>query len=413
MKLAARRRRLIRGIELSCRLLMARPLRTALSVSGIVVGVAAVVVMAALSEGAKRRVLTRVQAMGSNLLVVNAAPAPALLGRPRQVPIYTTLRIDDARMILDESTLAVAAAPAVFGPFVVRAGDVNTTTTVLGTTAEGLGIRNIRAARGDLFENDDHDDRRRVALLGPTVVRILFGTSDPVGAIVRIGAVPFEVVGVTRALGVDPAGVDQDNRVVVPLGTAVRRLFNVPYVHALYVQAGRSDDLEALEREVRTILGRRLDSGRGAPDSFVIQNQAVLLRTERGTVRTMTQLLAAVVAATLLLGTSGIVAGMLISIRDRIGEIGLRRAVGATRRDIRRQFIIESALLATAGGVGGIAAGTIIAAMALLFGPWDLVMPWRAIVLAFGSPTAAGVIIGVIPAARAAKLEPTIALRWQ
>jgi putative ABC transport system permease protein len=244
-------------------------------------------------------------------------------------------------------------------------------------------------------------------------VRILFGTSDPVGAIVRIGAVPFEVIGVTRALGVDPAGVDQDDRVVIPLGTAMRRLFNIPYVHALYVQAGRSDDLEALEREVRTILRSRFDSGRSAPDSFIIQNQAVLLRTERGATETMTQLLAAVIAATLVLGASGIVAGMLISIRDRISEIGLRRAVGATRRDIRRQFIIESALLATAGGVGGIAAGTVFAATALLFGPWDLVMPWRAIVLAFGIPAVVGFVIGVIPAARAARLEPTIALRRQ
>jgi len=161
-------------------------------------------------------------------------------------------------------------------------------------------------------------------------------------------------------------------------------------VHALYVQAGRSDDLEVLEREVRAILQRRLGSGHGAPDTFVIQNQAVLLRTERGATWTMTQLLAAVVAATLLLGATGIVAGMLISIRDRISEIGLRRAVGATRRDIRRQFIIESTLLATAGGVGGIPPGTIVAATALLLGPWDLVMPWRAILLAFGIPTGCG-----------------------
>jgi ABC-type antimicrobial peptide transport system permease subunit len=223
--------------------------------------------------------------------------------------------------------------------------------------------------------------------------------------------VPFEVIGATRALGVDPAGVDQDNRIIIPFGSAGRRLFNIPYVHALYVQAGRTDDLAALEREVRAILQRRLDTGRGAPDTFLVQNQAVLLRAERGAVRTMTRLLVAVVAVTLLLGASGVAAGMLISLRDRTAEIGLRRAVGATRRDIRRQFIIESALLAAAGGSAGVATGTLVAAATLLLGPWDLVMPWRAILLAAGIPAAVGAIVGVLPAGRAARLEPIRALR--
>lgn len=251
------------------------------------------------------------------------------------------------------------------------------------------------------------------AVLGPTVARILFGTVDPVGEVVRIGAVPFEVIGVTRALGADPAGTDQDNRVFIPFHTALRRLFNIPYVHALYVQAGRSDDLEALEREVRAILHRRLDTGGGSPDTFAIQNQAVLLRTERGATRAIRQLLAAVVAVTLLLGSSGIAAGMLISIRDRVTEIGLRRALGATRRDIRRQFIIESAVLAMAGGLIGVTTGMTTAAAALRFGPWDMVMPWNAILIAVGVAIAVGLIVGIVPAERAARLEPTIALRWR
>ena len=406
-----RQRRLVRSIALSISLLAARPVRTALSVSGLIVGIASTIVMAALAEGAERRILRRVQAMGTNVLVVSAAPAPAVLGRPRQVPTYTTLRADDTQTILEEGSHAVAAAPAVYRPLVVHAAGVNTTAIVLGTTAVGLAIRNIEAAHGaGITEQDDHE-RRRVALLGPTTARILFGTSDPIGEAVRIGAVPFEIIGVTRVLGVDPAGVDQDNRVIIPYGTAMRRVFNIPYVHALYVQAARTDDLEPLEREVRAILQRRLDTGRGAPDTFVVQNQAVLLRAERGAVRAMTRLLIAVVAVTLLLGGVGIVAGMLISLRDRVSEIGLRRAVGATRRDIRRQFVIESALLSTAGSVIGTAAGTATAVAALLFGPWDLVMPWSVIPFAMGTPAAVGLIVGIIPAARAARLEPVIALR--
>ena len=406
-----RHRRLVRSIALSISLLAARPVRTALSVSGLIVGIASTIVMAALAEGAERRILRRVQAMGTNVLVVSAAPAPAVLDRPRQVPTYTTLRADDTQMILEESSLAVAAAPAVYRPLVVHAAGVNTTVTVLGTTAVGLAIRNIEAAHGAGITEQDDQERRRVALLGPTTARILFGTSDPIGAAVRIGAVPFEIIGITRALGVDPAGVDQDNRVIIPYGTAMRRVFNIPYVHALYVQAARTNDLEPLEREVRAILQRRLDTGRGAPDTFVVQNQAVLLRAERGAVRAMMRLLVAVVAVTLLLGGVGIVAGMLISLRDRVSEIGLRRAVGATRRDIRRQFVIESALLSTAGSVIGTAAGTATAVAALLFGPWDLVMPWSVIPFAVGTPAAVGLIVGIIPAARAARLEPVFALR--
>ena len=163
--------------------------------SGLLVGVAAVIVMVAIGQGAERRVLQRVQAMGTNLLVVSAAPAQRVAARPRQVAVHTMLRPADAEAIERESALAVAAAPAVNRAMVVRWEGVNTTTTVTGTTVEGLRMRNISAARGRVFEDDDDRQRRRVALVGPTVVRSLFGGADPVGRVVRIGSVPFEVIG--------------------------------------------------------------------------------------------------------------------------------------------------------------------------------------------------------------------------
>jgi putative ABC transport system permease protein len=404
-------KRIGRGVGESLHLLAARPLRTALSVSGLFVGGAAVIVMVAVAEGAEQRVLARLQALGTNILVVAAAPARPVLGRPGQVPTHTLLRESDADIIRRESGLATATAPAIVRTLILRAGPLNTSTLLLGTTPEGLDIRNIRADAGRLFTADDDAARRRVVLLGPTVVRNLFGDANPIGHVVRIGSAPFEVIGVTRPQGVDPAGVDQDNRVLVPLRTATRRLLNIPYVDAVYVQTGSSDDLARLEREVAAILDARLGSRSGLSDSFVVQNPALLVRSEREAALAMNQLIAVVAGVSLLLGGVGIVTTMLISIRERTSEIGLRRALGAKRRDIRRQFLIESAVLAALGGSGGVAVGTLAAVLAAAFGPWELVMSWSLAILTLACSALLGVTAGVIPAIRAASLEPIVALR--
>jgi putative ABC transport system permease protein len=406
-----RYRRLARGLVLSVQLLTAHRLRTTLSVSGLLVGVAAVIVMVAIGEGAEQRLLERVRRMGTNLLVVSAAPAQRVAGRPRQVAVNTLLRADDAAAIEQESVLAVAAAPAVSRSMVVRAEGMNTTTMVTGTTPAGLAIRNISAASGRIFDEDDGHERRRVALIGPTVVRTLFAGVDPVGRVIRIRNVPFDVIGVTRARGVDPVGVDLDALVVLPFETAVRRLLNIPYVDALYIQARSSADLMALEAEVRQILGNRHAARSGMLDVFVVQNQAVLLRTERGAARAMSQLIVGVALLALLVGGIGILVVMLISVRERTREIGLRRALGAKRRDIQLQFVLESAMLATGGGLAGVLVGLVAAGCAAVLGPWDLVVSWSAAGLGVACSTILGVVIGVVPAARAAGLAPIAALR--
>jgi len=410
-RILARRRRLVRDLFLSLQLLAAHPLRTALSISGLLVGGAAVIVMVAVGEGAERKVIEKVRAMGTNLLVVSAAPAPRVLGRPRQAPTSTLLRVEDAAAIAEESVLAVAAAAAVIKPVVVRSGGLNTSTTLIGTSPDGLRIRNIGAASGRLFDDEDDRGQRRVALLGPTVARNLFQGVDPVGRAIRLGSVPFEVIGVTRPLGTDTGGVDRDDQVVVPLATAMRRVLNIPFVHAVFVQSRSSADLERLEREVRDILHRRLAARSGTADPFVIQNQAVLLRTERGAARAMNRLVAGVIVLALLVGGAGLVTVMLMSVRERTREIGLRRALGAKRRDIRLQFVLESGILAAAGGAAGVIAGMAAAAAAAAFGRWDLIVSWRVALLGFACSTLLGLALGTLPAARAARLEPSAALR--
>jgi putative ABC transport system permease protein len=392
-------------------ILAAHPLRTALSVSGLLIGVAAVIVMVALSEGAERRLLQRMQAMGPNLLVVNAAPAPRVAGRPLQVAIHTTLRAADAAAIVEEITLARAAAPAVSRSVVVHWEGLNTTTTLLGTTTEGLRIRNIGAQSGRLFDDHEAGAQARVTVIGRTVVRALFGGVDPVGRLIRIGHVPFEVIGVTRPLGTDPGGADMDARLVIPLATAMRRVLNVPYIHSMFVQGRSSADLGELERQVHETLRRRLDVRAGTPEPFLIQNQAVLLQTERGTASAMNRLAVSVTILALVLGGIGIVAVMLMSVRERTREIGLRRALGATRRDIGLQFVLESTMLAAAGGGVGMVAGLVVAGAAAAVGRWDLVIPWRVAFVGFAASAILGVAVGAIPAVRAARLEPIEAFR--
>lgn len=413
MDFARRRRRLQRGLRLSIQQLAAHRLRTALSVSGLTVGVATVLVMVAVAEGAKRRVVSRLQAMGTNLVIVSAAPVRRIAGRERQTAVHAALRPEDADAIVQASTRAVAAAASVSSALTVRHEDRNVATTIVGTTLAGLRIRNIRAATGRLFDETEDRERRRVVLLGPTVARNIFGDEDPIGRDVRIGAAPFEVIAVLRARGTDAGGTDLDDAVTMPLQTAMRRLLNIPYVHALFVQARSSTVLDALADEVREILLQRHPVRSGVEQPFVIQNQAVLLRTERESARALNRVIVGVALLALLVGGIGVLAVIRLSMRERVVEIGLRRAVGARRSDIRLQFILESALLAVLGGTTGVLVGLVCASAAALAGAWDLVVPWRAAMLGLVSSAIVGLAAGAIPAARAARLEPVQALRTE
>ncbi|MEX2153457.1 MAG: ABC transporter permease [Gemmatimonadaceae bacterium] len=408
-------RRLARLVRFSIELLAAHKQRTALSISGLFVGVATVMVMVAVGRGAERRVVGRVRAMGSDLVIVTAPPAARVAGRQRQVSTATALRPADADAIAHESPLAKAAAPAVQRTLVAKFGDRNANVSVSGTTTDGLDIRRIAARAGRIFDETEDREQRRVALLGPTVARLLFAEMDPVGREIRIGAVPFEVIAVLVARGIDAGGTDLDNEIVVPLQTAMRRLLNIPFVHTILVQAsaGGSERLDGLETDVREILQRRhpTRAGEGDVQPFVVQNQAVLLRTELGAARTLNRVIVAVALLALLIGGVGVVAVMLLSVRERVREIGLRRAVGARRRDIQLQFLTEATLLAAVGGAAGVVGGMLVSAGASVIGRWDLVFSWWAALAGLAASSILGLSVGAIPAARAVRLDPNVALR--
>ena len=402
--------KLSRNIVLSLEILVAHKLRTVLSVSGIVVGISAVVLMVSAGSGAQKQILNRIQGMGTNLLIVNAGRTMIIAGRQRQMDTVQTLLVADAQAIAKECSAVALAAPAVSKKLPVRWEDQDASTNVVGMSVECLTIRSITVAAGRLFDVEESRAATRVAILGPTAAANLFGGADPVGQRIRIGKVPFEVIGLATPRGTDVNGQDQDDVILVPLETAMRRILNVTYVQTVYIRARDSQALGSAETEATSLLRQRhrLD---GKPDDFTIQNQATLLKTERATTDSITLLIGSVAGISLVVGGVGILAVMLMSVRERTREIGLRRALGALRRDIRNQFLLESAMLAGAGGVVGVVSGVGLSLAISSLGYWPATVSWPAAAVAFSFSVVVGIFFGLYPAARAAGLEPIDALR--
>jgi len=402
--------RLSRNFLLSWELLTSHRLRTLLSVLGVVIGVAAVVLTVSAGRGAERDIVERVRQMGTNLIVVNAGQTRIIAGRQRQMATVTTLVPDDAEAIAADCPAVARAAGAAEKKVPVRWESEIASTKVLGVQTEAFAIRNVQVATGRFFDEREERGRRRVAILGPTVAANLFATTDPIGRRIRIDRVPFEVVGVTHAKGVDAGGVDQDDLVYVPLSTAMRRLLNVDHVNTVFVQARSSDLLRQAEEEICQLLRKRHRLA-DKPDDFTLQNQATLLETEKTAAESLTLLIGSVAGISLLVGGVGILAVMLMSVRERTHEIGLRRAVGATRGDIRTQFLVESGLLSGAGGLIGVVLGVAAAMLVAEIGYWSVLVSWPAVAVALGFSVGVGILFGSYPAQRAAQLDPVAALQ--
>jgi len=400
------------NIVLSCQILAAHPLRTVLSVIGVAVGIAAVVLMVAVGRGAEKQILDRIRSLGTNLIVVQAAQARTVAGRERQSETVTALTLKDADAIIEECSSVALAAAAVSKPLTAHWQSRKAPTTVEGMAIDGLEIRCIPLATGRFFDEVENRSRRRVAVVGPTVVERLFGGTDPVGQRIQIGRVPFEVIGVLASRGSSSFGSDQDDIILVPLGTAMRRLLNITYIHAIYIQARDGDEMDRAEQQVRELLEER-HRRRRQKNTFTIQNQADLIETERATTQSLTFLIGSVAGIALVVGGVGILAVMLMGIRERTREIGLRRAVGARRRDIVLQFLVEAVLLAGGGGLLGAGGGIGASYGVAKFGSWEIVLSWPSVAIGLIFSVSIGLVFGIYPALRAAKLEPIQALRGE
>jgi putative ABC transport system permease protein len=403
--------KVVRNVLLTRRTLLAQKLRTALALMGITIGVAAVIIMVAVGKGAEREVLGIIQEMGSNLLVVSAERTQAFGGRFDTGDIVSLTR-EDGEAILEHCPSVALAAPAQHRRLQVKREAATIQTRILGTTPEYLEIRNFQVVDGEFFWPEDDKAARRVAVLGAAAARNLFGPDEPVGEIIRIEQIPFEVVGVLKPKGVSAEGANEDDQIVIPLRTALRRVFNQNHLGNIYVQATRRESMPAAESEIRRLLRRRhrLELA-DRPDDFTIQNQLTIIEAERATIDSFTLLISAIAAISLLVGGIGILAIMQIAVRERTTEIGLRMAVGARRADILVQFLAEALIQGLVGGAIGVLIGVTGAVIVGWTTRWQTIVPLEIVGLGLLVSLSIGLFFGVYPARRASMLFPVDALR--
>jgi len=404
--------KIARSIKISRKQLLAHKLRTVLALVGIIIGVSAVIIVVAIGNGAQNEVLSKIEAMGTNLIIVNAGQVQKSAGRMQIRGTVTTLRLEDADALQQASSRIERTAPVQSKKMQVKFSNFSTNTTIVGTSVEFPEVRNFRTGKGYFFIEEENRASRRVAVLGQTVVDNLFDGANPLGETIRIGRIPFQIIGVMESKGVDLNGVDQDDQVFIPIKTALRRVFNQDYINSINIQVVSQDKMDAAVKQIREVLrDRHRLNRRNKEDDFTIQSQTELLETQRETTGTFTALIASIAGISLLVGGIGILAIMLIVIRERTNEIGLRMAVGASRRDISVQFVIESAIISIGGGIIGIFIGIIVSLVIAVGTEWAVVVSLPSIIYSFGFSLLIGLFFGVYPARKAARLDPIVALR--
>ncbi len=403
-----------RNVALSHKALWRHKTRTILALTGTAVGVAVVLAMVAIGEGAERQVVSRVKAMGRNMLVVNAGPQERRGGRALvRGAIVETLTLADAEAIAEKSGFVARVAPSFDDPKQITHRDLSTGATVRGTTHEYSLIRDFPTSAGRFFTAEEDRAGLRVAVLGSVIAERLFPDSDPIGQIIRIGRVPFEVVGVLIEKGISVDGsAKEDDQVIVPINGALRRVFNADFLKMIYLEVTSPTLMDEAEEEVAAILRERHRLARyDRPDDFRIQNQRVIMEAELATVAAFRRMIVGMGAVALAVGGVGILSIMLLSVRERRPEIGLRVAVGARRRDVWVQFLIEALVLGGAGGLLGLLLGIGGSSVVSAATEWTAVVTPPSIVLAAASALTVGVVFGVYPAFRAASWDPIDALR--
>jgi putative ABC transport system permease protein len=405
------------SMRIALRALRVNKLRSTLTMLGIIIGVAAVITMIAVGAGAQARVEEQIKSLGSNLILL--LPGSVTSGGVRMGSgSRNTLTEDDAYAIQREVAHVQGAAPQLRGTGQVVAGNTNWSTVFYGITPEYFEVRNWVIATGKGFEPTDLTGSGKVALLGETVVRNLFGDADPIGQVIRIRKVPFVVIGTLERKGQSLMGQDQDDVVLMPISTARNRVLGgntarQRTVGSIFIKVREGADMAEAEAQIRTLLRQRHRVQQGQEDDFTLRNLSEVLGAQEASSRIMTLLLAAVASVSLLVGGIGIMNIMLVSVTERTREIGLRMAVGARARDILAQFLVEAVTLALIGGLLGIVLGIAGSAGIAHLAEWRVELRPDSVVLAVGFAAAVGVFFGFYPARKASRLLPIEALRYE
>ncbi|MCA3416689.1 MAG: ABC transporter permease [Roseomonas sp.] len=397
--------------------LSANLLRSILTALGIFIGVAAVIATVAVGEGARRQVLAQIQSLGANLLIVwggSANMGGVRLGAGGR----SNLAWDDAVAIAREIPEVQVAAGSIRQTFQVVAGNQNWSTTVLATEPDYFIAHEWVADGGRLFSPEEAAGGRKVVILGATVAEMLFAEEDPVGREIRIRQTPFEVIGVMARKGQNPMGQDQDDSVFVPYWTARRSVMgasraNARQVGVISVKVHEGENMAAAEEAIRALMRQRHRVAANEPDSVSIRNLSDIQATRDASARTLSTLLASVAAVSLLVGGIGVMNIMLVSVTERTREIGLRLAIGARRRDVLAQFLLEAVMLALLGGAAGVLAGIALSHILADVAGWPVLVRADAVLIAVGVSALTGLFFGFWPARRAAHLDPITALRHE
>jgi putative ABC transport system permease protein len=404
--------RLLQTVPSALAALRANKGRSILTTLGIIIGVAAVISIVALGEGASASVSNQLAGLGVNLLTI--MPGSASSGGARTgAGSSITLKPADADAITQKISGLNGVSPVVSGSAQIIAGGQNWSTRIQSVAPVYLSINDWTIAEGSAFTDADNTNAANVAVLGATVATNLFPSGQsPIGQLVRIRNVPFTVIGVLASKGASGFG-DQDDTVMIPFRTGQVRLFGPFSINQIVVQVADGSQLTAATSQLEALLRSRHQLQPGQADDFSIRNNADIISRVSSVSDTMTLLLGGVAAVSLVVGGIGIMNIMLVSVTERTREIGIRLAIGAQPRDVLFQFLVEAVVLSLLGGIMGILLGAGTALLLPIVAGWTTVLPWNAIILSFGVSAAIGMFFGIYPARKASQLDPIVALRYE
>lgn len=398
--------------RIALRALARNKLRSFLTMLGIIIGVGAVIAMVAIGEGAKATIRSQIASLGTNVLII--LPGTTNQGGVRiGFGSRNTLTDGDARGIREEIPSVAFVSPILRRGEQVVAGNLNWGTLTQGVAPEYQHIRDWPVAQGRFLHDGDVENDAKVAVLGQTVVRNLFGNDDPIDTVIRIRNIPFRVVGVLAAKGQSSQGADQDDVVLIPYTTMQKRLMRITFFHTIIASAVSPDRVEEAQEQVTLLLRQRHRIQPDREDDFFIRNLSDISEAASGSARVMAVLLGAVASISLLVGGIGIMNIMLVSVTERTREIGIRMAVGARSRDIMLQFLVEAIVMAATGGCIGILLGIGSSEVLKVWAQWPTLVSPGIVAIAFLFSGAVGIFFGFYPAQKAANLDPIDALRYE
>lgn len=404
--------KLVKNIKLSLNALLLNRARTFSAITGLSIGVTTVMVMVSIGNGAKIKMSEQFEKMGTTMIAINSGKMSKVIGRQQQINLATTLTLKDAEAVLEECPSVDKVMPSADTYIKIKCGNSITMAMVQGASSDFPEVKNLPVKEGRFFTEKEDKLSKRLVVLGSQVQVSLFGDKNPIGETIFIRNIPFEVIGTLVTKGVSADGANEDKGVIIPIQTSLRRVFNQDYVKRIFVKTKNKEVIRQAETEIEQLLRKRhkLDV-RNKENDFTISNKLDAMDAEKESSQVFSWLIIGIAGISLFVGGIGILAVMLLSIRERTGEIGLRISVGARKKDIVWQFLSEAAILGVTGGFTGILAGFIISQLIGATTQWPTYITFESILFSVLFSITTGLAFGVFPALKAAKLDPIQALQ--